>query len=110
MCDCVFEASGSEAAIADAVRCARRGGRVVYVGMGKAVAGIPHAELLKREVTVSGIYRYVNDFRPVIALLAAGRIDAEAWVSHRFALGRIREPIAIANDPSVDKPKVMVMT
>ena len=110
MCDCVFEASGSEAAIADAVRCVRRGGRVVYVGMGKAVAGIPHAELLKREVTVSGIYRYVNDFRPVIALLAAGRIDAEAWVSHRFALGRIREAIAIANDPSVDKLKVMVTT
>jgi L-iditol 2-dehydrogenase len=110
MCDCVFEASGSEAAIADAIRCVRQGGRVVYVGMGKAMACIPHAELLKREATVSGIYRYVNDFRPVIALLAAGRLDAEAWVSHRFTLARIGEAIAVANDPSADTLKVMVTT
>jgi threonine dehydrogenase-like Zn-dependent dehydrogenase len=59
---------------------------------------------------VSGIYRYVNDFRPVIALLSAGKIDAEAWVSHRFTLGRIREAIAVANDPAADKLKVMVTT
>jgi L-iditol 2-dehydrogenase len=110
MCDCVFEASGAEAAIADAVRCVRRAGRVVYIGMGAAVSAIPHAEILKREATVSGIYRYVNDFGPVIALLAAGRIDAEAWVSHRFALERIGEAIAVANDPSADKLKVMVTT
>jgi L-iditol 2-dehydrogenase len=34
LCDCVFEASGSEDGIADAVRCVRRGGRVVHIGMG----------------------------------------------------------------------------
>lgn len=110
MCDCVFEASGAESAIADALRCVRRGGRVVYIGMGTAIAGIPHAEILRREATISGIYRYVNDFRPVIALLAAGRIDAEAWVSHRFPLSRIGEAIAVANDPAADKLKVMVTT
>ena len=39
----------------DAIRCVRRGGRVVYVGMGKAVAAVPHAEILKREATVCGL-------------------------------------------------------
>ncbi len=110
MCDCVFEASGSEAGIADAVRCVRRGGRVVYVGMGRAMVGIPHAEILKREATVSGIYRYVNDFRPVIALLSAGKIHPESWVSHRFPLDRIHDAVAVANDPAADKLKIMVTT
>jgi L-iditol 2-dehydrogenase len=110
MFDCVFEASGSENGIADAIRCVSRGGRVVYVGMGKPMVAIPHAELLKREATVCGVYRYVNDFGPVIALLSAGKIDAETWVSHRFPLGRIRDAIAVANDPAADKLKVMVTT
>jgi L-iditol 2-dehydrogenase len=110
MCDCVFEASGSEAGIADALRCVRRGGRVVYIGMGKEMASIPHSEILRREATISGIYRYVNDFRPVIALLSAGKIDAEAWVSHRFSLDRIDDAFALANDPAAGSLKVMVTT
>jgi L-iditol 2-dehydrogenase len=110
MCDCVFEASGSEAGIADALRCVRRGGRVVYIGMGKAMVSIPHAEILKKEATISGIYRYVNDFRPVIALLSAGKLDVEAWVSHRFPLERIGEAFAAANDPDSGSLKVLVTT
>jgi L-iditol 2-dehydrogenase len=108
MCDAVFEASAADSAIADAVRAARRGGRVVFVGMGKPMVSIPHAEVLKKEVTISGVYRYQNDFGPVIALLAAGRLHPEEWVSHRLPLGRISEAVAIANDPSRDKLKVMV--
>jgi L-iditol 2-dehydrogenase len=110
MCDCVLEASGADAAIADAVRCIRKGGRVVYVGMGGSASGIPHAEVLRTEATISGVYRYANDFRPVIELLAAGRIDVDVWVSHRFPLARIAEAIATANDPRADKLKVMVTT
>jgi L-iditol 2-dehydrogenase len=110
MCDCVLEASGADQAIADAIRCIRKGGRVVYVGMGKGTVGIPHAEVLKKEATLLGIYRYANDFRPVIELLAAGRLDVDAWVSHRFPLARIAEAITTANDPAVDKLKVMVTT
>ena len=110
MCDCVLEASGADEAIADAVRCVRKGGRVVYVGMGRSSVEIPHSEILKKEATLLGIYRYANDFRPVIDLLAAGRIDVEAWISHRYPLARITEAIATANDPAVNKLKVMVTT
>ena len=83
---------------------------MVYVGMGSGGVSIPHAEVLRKEATVLGIYRYANDFRPVIELLAAGRVDVEAWVSHRFPLARIAEAIAMANDPAADKLKVMVTT
>jgi L-iditol 2-dehydrogenase len=108
MCDCVFEASGSEAGIAAALRCVRRGGRVVYIGMGREMVSMPHAEILRREATVLGVYRYANDFRPVIALLSAGKIDAKAWVSHRFPLARVAEAFGLANDPGAGALKVMV--
>jgi L-iditol 2-dehydrogenase len=110
MCDCVIEASAADAAIADAVHCVRRGGRVVFVGMGKAMVEIPHAQVLKKEAAITGVYRYVNDFRPVIELLAAGKLHPATWVSHRLPLARIGEAFAIANDPGRDKLKVMVTT
>jgi L-iditol 2-dehydrogenase len=110
MCDCVLECSGAESAIADSVRCVRKGGRVVFVGMGKSVTAFPHAEVLRREATVLGVYRYANDFAPVIALLAAGKLKGEPWVSHRFPLVRIAEAIGTANDPTAEKLKVMVQT
>jgi L-iditol 2-dehydrogenase len=108
LCDCVFEASGADSAVAEAVRCAGRGGRVVFVGMGKPMAAVPHGEILKKEAEVYGIYRYVNDFGPVVALLAAGKLKGEPWVSHRFSLETIQDAIRTANDPHAEKLKVMV--
>jgi L-iditol 2-dehydrogenase len=110
LCDCVLEASGVEPSIVDAIRCVRKGGTTVFVGMGKASAAIPHAEILKKEAVIFGVYRYANDFKPVIDLLAAGRLKAETWVSHRFPLEQIVEGIRVAGDPRADKLKVVITT
>jgi L-iditol 2-dehydrogenase len=110
MVDCVIEASGDESAIGDTIRCIRKGGRVVFVGMGRETQTIPHAEILRKEAVLSGIYRYVNDFQPVIALLAAGMIGGEAWVSHRFRLEDIVEAVNLANDALAETLKVVVHT
>jgi L-iditol 2-dehydrogenase len=110
LCDCAFEASGTEPAIVDAIRCIRKGGTTVFVGMGKASASVPHAEILKKEAVIFGVYRYVNDFKPVIDLLAGGRLKPESWVSHRFPLDAIVQAIVTAGDPKVDTLKVVVTT
>ncbi len=110
MVDCAIEASGNEYAIGDAIRCIRKGGRVVYVGMGNEEQKIPHAEILRKEAVISGIYRYVNDFKPVIELLAAGKLNGETWVSHRFSLDDIVEAIGLAKDSSAETLKIVVHT
>ena len=108
LCDCVFEASGSEAGIADALRAVRKGGRVALIGLGLAEARLPYAEILKKEASVYGVYRYANDYRPVLDLLAAGRLKAETWVSHRFPLSDIVRALDMAADPGVAKLKMMI--
>jgi L-iditol 2-dehydrogenase len=110
MVDCVIEASGGEGAIADSIRCVRKGGSVVFVGMGGERQCIPHAEILRKEAVVHGVYRYANDFRPVIDLLASGRLRGEPWVSHRYPLAGIAEAFATARDPAGDAVKVVVYT
>jgi L-iditol 2-dehydrogenase len=110
MVDCAIEASGSEAAIGDALHSIRKGGRVVFIGMGKEEQRIPHAEIIRKEATVQGVYRYANDFRPVIDLLAAGMLKGLPWVSHRLPLSDIVEAMRLANDPLVETLKVVVYT
>jgi L-iditol 2-dehydrogenase len=110
LADCVFEASGDPEGIADAVRCVSRAGRVVFIGMGEAMVSIPHAEVLKKEAVLCGIYRYANDFPAVIALLAAGKISGDSWVSHRFDLADLPAAFALASDARAQKLKVMVTT
>jgi len=110
MCDCAIEATGNGAAISDALQCLRRGGRAVWVGMGKPTAQIPHAEVIRREATILGVYRYANDFEPVVRLLEAGRLRPERWVSHYFPLEKIVEAITTAANPKVERLKVVVTT
>jgi L-iditol 2-dehydrogenase len=110
MVDCAIESSGNEIAIGCTVRCIRKGGRVIFVGMGKEELQIPHAEILRKEALVSGIYRYVNDFRPVIELLASGRLCGETWVSHHFPLEDIVKAFDTAADASAESLKVVIDT
>jgi L-iditol 2-dehydrogenase len=108
LCDCAFEASGSEAGIADALHSVRKGGRVALIGLGLSEARLPYGEILKKEAAVFGVYRYANDYRPVLDLLAAGRLKAESWVSHRFRLADIGRAMEMAVDPGQAKLKMMI--
>jgi threonine dehydrogenase-like Zn-dependent dehydrogenase len=110
LCDCVVEASGTAAGIVDAVESVRRGGSVAFVGMGRATAEIPHAQILKKEARVQGIYRYANAYPPVLSLLATERLGASAWISHRLPLTRIQEAMQMSADPAVEKLKMIVTT
>ena len=94
--------------IADALRAVRKGGRVALIGLGLAEARLPCGEILKKEASVYGVYRYANDYRPVLDLLAAGRLKAETWVSHRFPLSDIVRALDMAADPGVAKLKMMI--
>ena len=110
MVDCAIEASGKECAMGVALHAIRKGGRVVFVGMGHEEQTIPHMEILRKEAVVYGVYRYANDFRPVIELLAAGLLKGHPWVSHRFALSEILKAVGLANDPAAETLKIVVYT
>lgn len=86
--DLVVDCTGSVDAPLSAIRLARRGGRIVLVGVATGVAELSWAEVLFREVEVIGCIGHVHDldFEPAVRLIEAGRVDPRPLVSHRLAL------------------------
>ncbi len=86
--DVVLECVGRVETMKFAVEAVRSGGTVVWVGVAAAEAEVeikPY-DVFRRELTIRGTY--VNPFtmERALALLAAGRINWEAIVTHRFPL------------------------
>jgi (R,R)-butanediol dehydrogenase/meso-butanediol dehydrogenase/diacetyl reductase len=73
--DVVFECTGSPRLLPAAVAAARRGGRVVLVGIGHGTAEVEPAQIVPYEREVVGSLGYRHDLPAVVGLLAAGLLD-----------------------------------
>lgn len=106
--DVVFESSGSYRGLESAVRGARRGGRVVMVGL------LPSGEqpvlislAITRELELLGSYRFNDEIDEVIAALADGSLFAEPIITHEFSVADALEAFAMAKD-SAQSGKVLL--
>jgi len=74
--DKVFEASGTEPAVLDAISMVRRGGTIVQIGtVGHNHVTIPVNDIMLREISLLGTFRYANEFTAAIRLAASRRIE-----------------------------------
>lgn len=89
--DLVVEAAGTPATAPLAVSAARRGGRVVVVGVAASPSTFHFAETVMGEKEVIGSLSHVydEDFRAAVALLGDGRVRAEPVISHRINLREV---------------------
>jgi L-iditol 2-dehydrogenase len=83
----VIEATNAPEGFRDAIRAARIGGRVVLVGIpdGDSYV-IPAAEARRRGLTIKFSRRMGHVYPRAIELVATGKVDVDAVVSHRFTL------------------------
>jgi len=85
--DLVFEAAGVPACIGQALAMTKRGGRVVVAGIHPGPAQIDPVDLVMNNKTLKGILGYeLPHWHRALALMASGRVDAEALVTHRLPL------------------------
>jgi (R,R)-butanediol dehydrogenase/meso-butanediol dehydrogenase/diacetyl reductase len=89
--DVSVDAVGKQASLESAIDLARKGGRVVVIGVFREppVVDMNKVVLLEREII--GVLAYVEDFPRAIALVADGRVNGEAFISDRIALRDIVE-------------------
>jgi D-xylulose reductase len=80
----VFEASGSPRVYPDFVRCARRGGTVVIVGMINGTVPLDMTWIQVRGLRIETLFRYTNTFDRAVALVNAGKIDINRLISKTF--------------------------
>jgi len=105
--DVLIEATGVGAVFEQCVQLARFRSRLTVVGVHKAPAQIDLLSVLARELRISGSMAYPDEFPAVIDMLASGRVNASALISHRFPLSAFEQAFAVASNPN-EAVKVMV--
>jgi len=108
--DVVVEAAGARLALRQAFDLVRPGGTIVQVGtLGTEDVPLPANQLMTREITFLGSFRYGDVFDDAIRLAAAGYVDLAALVSEVFPLAEAAQALTRAADPgSVIKVQLQV--
>jgi L-iditol 2-dehydrogenase len=109
--DFVIEAAGTPASAALAIGAARRGGRVLLLGLPPAggTLDLPADLLVNNDLTVAASFGYTSAaWGTVVQLLGAGRIQPGQIVTHRFALADHAEAFAALSRAEGARGKVML--
>lgn len=85
--DVVFEASGQQKAVTNAVKILKPGGKLVLVGIPPSAQYTFDMDLMRRkELTVINVRRQNHCVEEAIDLVISGKIDVEKMVTHHFTL------------------------
>ena len=106
--DVFLECSGATPALRDGLRAVRPGGTAVMVGHGDDEVTLPVMDLQTREVTLTGIFRYVDTWPVAISLAATGRVDLDSLVTATFGLDEVEAALTSDDDPESMKSVVVV--
>lgn len=87
--DVMIEAAGSALALVQGLRLLRRGATLVQVGTLPAEVTLPFNDIMARELTVAGSFRFANVFGVALQLMAAGRIAVKQIVSAVYPLSEL---------------------
>jgi L-idonate 5-dehydrogenase len=107
--DIVFEASGSPAGLASALRASRRGGIVVQIG-NQPAGDIPFPAnmVMAKEIDLRGSFRFGEEFRQAVALIASGAVDVGALVTATLPLEDAAKAMHLAQNRSAAIKVVLV--
>lgn len=84
--DVVFEASGEQDAVSNALKVLKPGGKLVLVGIPASAGYYFDMDLMRRkEITVVNIRRQNHCVQEAIDLVANGRINLEQMVTHNYS-------------------------
>ena len=109
--DLVIEAAGTGGAVERALSLARRGGRVVLVGLAgnDVTARFPIDDAVNNDLLVSASFAYTSAaFADVTGLLTAGQIRPASLVTHRFPLEAYDQAYQVLRAGSGPRGKVML--
>jgi (R,R)-butanediol dehydrogenase/meso-butanediol dehydrogenase/diacetyl reductase len=89
--DVAVECIGKAVTVNTCIQCAKRGGKIVVVGIFEKPGEINYNDLVFEEKEIIGSLAYCGEFDSAIALLADGRIKAEPLITGKIKLDDIVE-------------------
>ena len=104
--DLVFEASGAAAALGGVLHATAKGGTIVQVGNlpGAPVTAVL-GDLVTREITWVGSYRFADEIDQAISALGSGLV-VDPLITHEFAMDQVERAMEVAS--SSDSSKVLL--
>jgi threonine dehydrogenase-like Zn-dependent dehydrogenase len=82
--DVVVETAGISGTRRQAVGCCRRGGRLVFVGLGENESSLPWIEMIRDEKSVFTTFAYTpRDFLTALRIVESRQIDLRPWTETR---------------------------
>lgn len=103
--DVVFETAGSKFTIAQTPFIARRGGRIVLVGMSaEEEITFNFGQVMAKELEIRSLFRYVNMFPKSVAAVGSGLAPVQKVATHVYSLDQIQQ----AFEDSVNKKNEVV--
>jgi len=107
--DVVMECSGSPSAFVQAIKAVRSGGRVGVLGYyADDLAAIRPSDIMMRDLEVLGAVCPTGTWDAAVALIADGRVNTEAVITHTFPLAEFAEAYETARGNRGDAIKVML--
>jgi len=106
--DAVIECTGLSRPMLTGLEAAKPGGTVVWVGMTDDTYTIPAVNMIRRGLSIRGIFRYRNTYPAAIDLIATGRAEVARLITHHFPLNRLPEAMEVALTGRDGAVKVMV--
>jgi alcohol dehydrogenase len=110
LADVIIDATGSAVSMSTCFQFAAFSGRVVYVGITTQELKFPHAPVFhRREITLMASRNALpKDFGEIIGLIGEGKIDTDAWITHRLAFADVPTGFARFTDPKLGAIKVII--
>lgn len=93
-CDQVFECAGQVETVQESIQLAKRGGKVVLLGMPiTSDMVLPVKTMVMDQILVTGSRASSNAFPTVLQMFASGKINARTMITHTFPLLEIKEAV-----------------
>ncbi len=99
--DLVIEATGAPALVPEAIRLARKGGRVLLFGVppAESTAVIEPFQVFRKGLRIVGSYTSRRNSLAALRLLKASRVHTSELVTHRLPLERFVQGVALLDSP-----------
>jgi len=108
--DVVIESTGVMTQIADAIRMARFGGRILLFGITSATSGeLPFYDLYFKELTlINNRAATAQDFPVMIDLVDRGVVRLEPLITHRMTLDELGTALGMVEDGAEKRLKIIL--
>lgn len=108
--DVVYECSGDNEVMSQAVQLLKPGGTLVLVGITETdEVSFPIHELRRKEITIVNIRRQAHCTQKAVDLLASRQIDMDSLVTHRFSLEETQEAFDLVEHYRDGVMKAMIL-